>query len=63
MHRMADVVCHKCNETGHRRNECPLNKIKKAPGIPKNRLEYVSSDTPNAMLTANGQYAIERQTT
>ncbi len=59
--RISEVVCHKCNQTGHRQNDCPLNSVIKAIGIPKNKLQYVSADTPNAMLTSNGKWAIVKQ--
>eukprot|EP00047_Mylnosiga_fluctuans_P011746 m.22648 g.22648 ORF g.22648 m.22648 type:complete len:638 (-) comp3783_c0_seq1:227-2140(-) len=59
--KASDVICHRCNQTGHRRNECPLNEVRKALGIPKHRLEYVSADTPNAVLASDGRYAIIKQ--
>lgn len=59
--RQGDVVCFKCQAPNHRQDECPLNNIKKTTGIPKIKLEYVSADTPDAMLTPDGKFALIKQ--
>lgn len=54
--------CFNCQAPNHRQDECPLTNIKKTThGIPKSKLEYVSADTPDAMLTPDGKFALIKQ--